>query len=239
MMLYANDYDDQFPVAGGARTVWGSGLPDWKAATRAEAFGLDPNGVGGHATISASLYLLVKYRELSPGEFVCRGDRRIKAFQPRKYRISDARLKDLWDFGPNPARHCSYAYHLPYGGYALTTSSHPGLAVAADRNPWIEAPHFRATEFSQFYPDVAPFNGTAEDAQQGNTLVHGREGQNVLYLDSHVAFNQRAYSSLHRDNIYTSQDGTDAIRGVPPKPFDSPPANRFDSLLVNDPPRGR
>jgi len=238
-MIYANDYDDRFPVAGGECTVWGAGLSDWRTDHRAEAFGLDPNGTGGHATISASLYLLVKYRELSPEEFVCRGDRRIKAFQPRKYRISDAKLKALWDFGPNPARHSSYSYHLPYGGYALTTSSHPGMAVAADRNPWIEAPGFKVTEFSSFLPDVGPFHGMAEEAQQGNALAHGREGQNVLYLDSHVQFNKRAFSGLEDDNVYTSWDGRDKVRGVPPKPYDSQPAHGHDSLLVNDPPLDR
>jgi len=239
MMIYANDYEDRFPTAGGRGTVWGPGLSDWKAGRRAEAFGLDPNGAGGQATISSSLFLLVKYGEVSPDVFVCRGDRRVKELKPGKYGVSADRLTDLWDFGPNPARHCSYAYHLPYGAYALTAYSHPGLAVAADRNPWMASPGFKVTEFSLFKPDVAPFDGTAEEAQQGNALAHGREGQNVLYMDSHVEFNKRASSGLDDDNVYTSWDGDDARRGVPPKPYDSRPANEFDSLLVNDPPLNR
>lgn len=239
MLIYANDYEDRFLTAGGEGSVWGPGLADWKASHRAEAFGLDPNGAGGQATISSSLYLLVKYGQLSPDVFVCRGDRRIKAFQSHKYGISNAKLKDLWDFGPNPARHCSYSYHVPYGEHKLTMSSEPGLVVAADRNPWIEAPHFQATQFSLFQPDVAPFNGTPEDAEQGNTPVHGRDGQNVLFLDSHVEFTKRPYCALQGDNVYTSWDGDDKIRGIAPQPYESQPANQRDSLLVNDPPRRR
>jgi hypothetical protein len=239
MLIYANDYGDRFPIAGGDGTVWGLGLGDWMADKSAEAFGLDSNGAGGQATISSSLYLLVRSGELSPDLFVCRGDRRIRAFQPRKYGVSSDGLTDLWDFGPNPARHCSYAYHMPYGRYALTTSSEPGRAVAADRNLWIDAPRQKAADFSLFQPDIASFSGTAEDARQGNTRAHRRDGQNVLFLDSHVEFAKRAYASLRDDNVYTTWDGTDAIRGTPPKPYGSQPANEFDSLLVNDPPLGR
>jgi len=37
---------------------------------------------------------------------------------------------------------------MPFGLYALTTSSEPGMAVAADRNPWIETPVAGAKEIS-------------------------------------------------------------------------------------------
>jgi len=82
MLIYANDYGDRLPVAGGDGTVWGPGLGDWTAADDALAFGLDPNGAGGQATISSSLYLLVKYAGVSPKSFVCKGDRQTKEFKP-------------------------------------------------------------------------------------------------------------------------------------------------------------
>jgi prepilin-type processing-associated H-X9-DG protein len=110
----------------------------------------------------------------------------------------------------------------------------PGFAVAADRNPWIDSPSVKAADFSGFRPEIAPFNGTSEQAKRGNTLRHEGEGQNVLFLDCHVDFEKRPYCGLDDDNIYTSWDGQDRTRGVPPK-LGSVPADARDSLLVNDP----
>jgi prepilin-type processing-associated H-X9-DG protein len=244
LIAYANDHDGALPVAGGKGTVWGAGLNDWKAGRREDAFGLDANAVGGEATVSASLFLLVRAGRVSPELFVCPRDKGTTAFQPEKYGIVAAGLNALWDFGPDPARHCSYAYHMPYGPYRLTTSSEPGMAVAADRNPWIDGPRQKAGQFSLFKPDIAPFNGTSEEARRGNSQVHRtkvyhQDGQNVLYLDGHVEFARRASCGFEDDNAYTFWDGSDNVRGLPPKPYASQPANKFDSLLVNDPPLGR
>ena len=243
MTAYANDYDGALPVSGGSGTIWGAGLNDWRSDDRDDAFGLDPNGTGGQATIGASLYLLVRHGSLSPESFVCPKDKGTTAFRPAKYGITGDGLGSAWDFGPDPARHCSYAYHLPYSEYKLTTSSEPGMAVAADRNPWIDRPRQKAGEFSLFKPDLAPFKGTSEEARQGNTQTHRTEvsslyGQNVLYLDGHVGFELRAFCGYEDDNIYTTWDGSDRVRGVPPVPYESRPASERDSLLVNDPPLG-
>ncbi len=34
MLIYSNDYDDEFPRAGGINSVWGSRIPDWQADNR-------------------------------------------------------------------------------------------------------------------------------------------------------------------------------------------------------------
>jgi prepilin-type processing-associated H-X9-DG protein len=117
------------------------------------------------------------------------------------------------------------------------------MAVAADRNPWIDGPRQKAADFSSFKPDLAPFKGTSEEACEGNTQTHRTrlhryDGQNVLYLDGHVNFEMRAFYGYEDDNVYTSWDGSDKARGVPPVPYKSQPASDRDSLLVNDPPLG-
>jgi hypothetical protein len=235
MLLYANDYNDELPLAGGRGTTWGPRLKDWAAASRSEAFGLDPNGTGGQATISSSLYLLVRYGGLTPNVFVCNGDRSTRRFDPKVAPAGRRDLTTLWDFGPDPARHCSYSYYMPYGPLKLTTSDEPGLAIAADRNPWVDGPRRKARDFSKFRRD-----GSVEQQRAGNAVPHLFDGQNVLFLDSHVEFAKRAYCGLDDDNIYTistSLAGGDPW-GIPPK-FGSQPANRRDSLLVNDPPAPR
>ena len=242
MLSYASDYDSALPVAGGRGTKWGLKLNNWSAAARSEAFMLDPNQAGGEATVGASLYLLIRHNGLSPKSFICPGDRRVSEFRPQKYSMTDRGLGELWDFGPDPARHCSYAYHLPYGGYALTTSNEPGFAVAADRYPWIKSPAGDARLFADFRPDAGAKGGagTSDQARNGNAVAHQNNGQNVLFLGNHIEFAKRAYCGLDDDNIYTVSTSATAGDpwGTPPK-LGSQPANRKDSLLVNDLPAPR
>jgi hypothetical protein len=229
MMIYAIDYDDCLPVAGGQRTTWAPRLNNWAAADRSEAFGLDPNGAGGQATVSSTLWLLVKYGQATPKSFVCKGERGTRPFDLDAYRAAGKGPTPLWDFGPDPTRHCSYSYHMPYGPHKLTVSSEPAFALAADHNPWIDGPAWKASDFTAFSP-----SGTAKEQQAGNAVAHAQDGQNVMFLDTHVDFEKRSYCGLDEDNIYTSWDGQDKARGTPPK-LGSAPADRRDSLLVNDP----
>ena len=230
MMLYANDYDDQFPRAGGKETVWANQIPDWKAPNRYLAYGQNADGSGGQATISSSLYLLVKYAEVEPKKFICTKDPKTKEFIPRKYGVRDKELSDFWDFGPEPWKHCSYSYHMPYGDYALTLSSDPALAVAADRNPWILSPAGQVKDFKLFDPD-----GDRNAINAGNSPSHQGDSQNVLYVDIHANMEKTSACGANGDNIYTSWDGEDIRRGIVPK-LGSQPADKLDSLLVNDPP---
>ncbi len=245
MLIYANDYEDQLPRAGGRNSLWTGRTPDWQAPTRHTAYGLAADGTGGEASISASLYLLVKYCEVTPRTFLCRGgdkgrlEEGMSEFRPGKYALRDKKLTliDFWDFGPHPFVHCSYAYQVPNGPYALTTEGDPAMAVAADRNPWMDAPSAKAKDFAKFRPDIPPFGGTSDEARHGNTIRHNVDGQSVLFLDSRVEFSKRSFCGLDDDNIYTisgRQESGDPL-GTPPK-VGSQPANRRDSLLVNDPP---
>jgi prepilin-type processing-associated H-X9-DG protein len=131
---------------------------------------------------------------------------------------------------------------VPFGQYALKISMEPDLAVAADRNPWLNSPGAAAKAFpgagpDQFRPDVQGYGGSSDQARNGNALTHQSDGQNVLFLDGHVAFEKRPYCALENDNIYTITD-------KPPQgsPFGMQPAStsqpqaRKDSLLIHDDP---
>jgi prepilin-type processing-associated H-X9-DG protein len=252
MLLYANDYEDELPRAGGRTTVWGS-MPTggWRAHDRSAAYGLAADGSGGAASISSCFYLLVRYVEVPPRVFICKGDRGTREFKlsdPSGAVLPGYEPFNFWDFGPpiDAFRCCSYAYHTPFNRYALTTSDEPGLAVAADRNPWINSPMTSTVDivarWPTFMPDVTGWGvstaGTSEQARAGNALAHQGDGQNVLFLDGHVEFAERAYCSLEKDNVYTVSTLPDRgdIKGIRPTP--SPicvPKNRKDSLLVHDP----
>ena len=231
MLIYSNDYEDKFPRAGGESSVWTAKIPDWKAGNRLGAYNLNNDGSGGQVSISSSFYLLVKYAEAKPKSFLCNGDPKTKEFKTAQYGAADRKLTDLWDFGPEPCKHYSFSYHNPYGQYALTTSSEPALAVSADRNPWMASPFTKAKRnFNKFDPD-----GGRESVNVGNAFAHKEDGQNVLFLDSHVGFEKRSFCGIKDDNIYTYWDGGDIRRGTTPK-LGSQPADKLDSLLVHDPP---
>jgi prepilin-type N-terminal cleavage/methylation domain-containing protein len=231
MHFYSNDYYNELPRAGGPNATWGH-TPNWQADTIADAYGLETDKTAAQASISASLYLLVKYEQITPKSFICKGDRGVTDFKPSEYGAYDKELYDLWDFGPQPSEHYSYSYHIPYGIYSLTTSNLPGMAVVADLNPWIKTDRKDARtndDWSAFSPAA-----DREHIKRGNTLSHQDEGQNVLFVDSQVAFEKTPACAVNNDNIYTSQNGSDIRKGT----LTTQPSSRTDSLLVHDSPTG-
>ncbi len=241
MMLYANDYDDEFPRAGGRSTEWSSKISDWTAINRNVAYQMGSDGSGGFATITSCFYLLVKYTEVTPKSFVCKSDSGVTEFNPidENVDIGDMEITDFWDFGAfineedNPTNHCSYAYHMPFGLYALTTSGEPGLAVAADRNPWIPS---SSGDYNEEFPGLYVYNGSREEISYGNSKSHQGDSQNVLFLDSHVGQEKSPACGINDDNIYTywnSTVGTLGYLGSQPVAA-SEPSGREDSYLVND-----
>jgi prepilin-type N-terminal cleavage/methylation domain-containing protein len=232
MLIYSNDYDDELPRAGGRNSVWAGMIPQWMATNRFAAYGVAANGEGGQGTITSCFYLLVKYAEVTPKSFICKGDSGTTEFKPADDGAGALDLIDLWDFGLTPNERCSYSYHMPFGLYALTTSGEPGMAVAADRNPFMASPMAEPKDISLFIVDSG-----REGIKGGNAMQHQDDGQNVLFLDSHVGFEKVPYCGINDDNIYTFWDGGDIRRGALPF-VGSEPQNRVDNLLVHDDPSG-
>ncbi|HUT28650.1 MAG TPA: type II secretion system protein [Sedimentisphaerales bacterium] len=215
MVVYANDDETaRLPRVGPPNTQWGAG----------NAF-LPPLPATPTATLTASLYLLVKQDFTTPKQFVCRSDAGTSEFR-------DPDLAGLYDFGDPPSSYCSYSYHMPYSfpsvddalvmvSFGLTGASDPGLAVVADRNSFM----------------TAGFDPMDTDAtRQGNCSPHQRDGQNVAFIDTHVKFEKSILVGLGQDNIYLIRPGDDPAildqtLAAPP----AGPADSRDSVLVNNP----
>jgi prepilin-type N-terminal cleavage/methylation domain-containing protein len=235
MLIYANDWDDELPRAGGQSSIWGQrGRVIFDAPDRFTAYRLTSGD--GEATITSCFYLLVKYAEVTPKSFICKGDTNVTEFEPGEDSAGvQYDLVELWDFGASPWRHCSYSYHQPFGTFALTTSSEPGMAVAADPNPWL------VDDTPKVWADYDPItNPTREAIRYGNAMTHQDEGQNVLFLDSHVDFENTPACGINEDNIYTYQAPNKSIQwgGFPQAPG-TEPEDRSDSYCVNDGTSGR
>jgi prepilin-type N-terminal cleavage/methylation domain-containing protein len=254
MLLYANDNEDELPKAGGRTNTWISGLQaGWMAPLRNVAYGITNNV--GKTTVTSNFYLLVKYAEVTPKQFVCKGESDTREFTLAEVSVTGTTtgqltLTDAWDFGPGTSgtethTFCSYSYHHPFANYALTTTHEPTMAVAADRNPWMTVATQRgdAMTFADFLPDedkIVGTKGSSDQARKGNTDAHQLEGQNVLFLDSHVSLEKRAYCGTEMDNIYTVAIATAAkttaqyYTGMPFSGIAMKPINRKDSFLVNE-----
>ncbi|MBN2130125.1 MAG: hypothetical protein JW741_11545 [Sedimentisphaerales bacterium] len=248
VLIYANDYEDELPKAGLRNSnQWVPKLPNWAARNRWEAYGVNPGDATRTAkvTTTSSLYLLVKYAEVTPKLFVCRAEPGTTPFSLAKVpeELPEGfELIEAWDFGGryddvnNPSRHCSYAYHIPFGPYALQTSCEPGMAVLADRNPWMDPK--RADDPKLGWARFDPSASDPNRVRIGNSDAHKRAGQNVLFLDCHVSFEKRPACGIEDDNIYsTALDSTVAGRtkGRKPRVYDATaPLNRRDSMLVQE-----
>jgi len=233
MLLYAPEYQDEFPKSGSTTTSWAIKTPVWNAATKREAFGLDGSGLGGTASISSVFYLLVKYSDVSPKTFVCKSLGGT-VWEPSKEGVTGTDLTVYWDFGTQlPKTHCNYAYHLPFYGtstsYQLMTNGDPGLAVAADWNPFLSD---MSGSVGKAFADYK-VGGTSAEVQNGNSAAHQNNGQNVMFLDAHVEFAKAPDVGINQDNIYTLWSGTDIRKGAVPS-LAGKPTNRSDSYLVSD-----
>ncbi len=237
MLIYAHDYEDELPRAGGRNATWGKTV--WDADTRALAY--QDNGTTSQASISSCFYLLVKYAEVTPKSFICKGDTGTSEFSLSEENVNSAgfELIDAWDFGATPTDNCSYSYHLPFSVYALSISSEPGLAIASDRNPWMNSPGAdgKIAQWNNFMPDTKELGGDNETAVVGNAQTHQGDGQNVLFLDSHVDFTKRSFCGLEEDNIFTRSsypDTGDPLGNYPVYASGYDIYNRKDSVLVHD-----
>jgi prepilin-type N-terminal cleavage/methylation domain-containing protein/prepilin-type processing-associated H-X9-DG protein len=216
MLIYAGDYDDELPRQGLAYGVVNN---------------VPPTTSG---TITSCFYKLVKYAEVTPKSFLCRGDTGVTQFVD-----STVDLTDLFDFGAEPTKHCSYTYHDPYPGTAgtgfpLTTSSDPGMAVAGDLSPWFARPERPAYVFpnkTTAYPNGFKPLGSREEIKLGNSWAHQDDGQNILFADGHTNFEKTSACGVNEDNVYTIGDNPMGTVGAPPA---AAPASRTDSWLVSD-----
>ena len=220
----------------GSATVPGKCNWDWSKADPPGASG-SANAVASPygTTISANLYLLVKYADVSPDNFICGGGEE-KKLEISNYTlttsttVTNPTLTDVWDFGntsltaPGPVKsgyspgrgHFSYSYNLPYPlkgasgatlvAFPITTTTNPAKAVAADRNPFWDKSRTDAALYVAATPST-PFKVDPASYQGGNATAHQKDGQNVLYADSHTKFEKSANCGIEQDNIYTTWAG--------------------------------
>jgi prepilin-type N-terminal cleavage/methylation domain-containing protein len=186
MLTYSTDDKyESHPVAGSPGALWSRGTGgyegqnsfDWR---NPKAFP-EPAGTPYRVTLSAHLYLLVKFADVSPEQFICPGSD-LKKYELSKYNMDTITPPytgtDMWDFGGNVGSgvgvdkalppgsrgkgHQSYSFQSPVAfagtvpagsqiAFPITTSSSPSTPVMADRNPFWQSPVVTATTTARMY----------------------------------------------------------------------------------------
>ncbi len=171
-LIYANENDDEFPIAGGrGNALWSEVTVNWGGETED-----DPSITNrDEVTIAASQFLLVKYADVDPKVFICGSSDEDEFVLSEDEDLIDSgfdvELVELWDFGVEPYEHVSYSYHFQYdpdgaGGnaaYAINGMSAPGMAIMADKNPWYDTDFDSNNMVNSYAGDVVPANGSHTD----------------------------------------------------------------------------
>ncbi|MGB8226207.1 MAG: prepilin-type N-terminal cleavage/methylation domain-containing protein [Sedimentisphaerales bacterium] len=244
MLTYSSDDKyESYPIAGPSGTTLDIGTTgtepqcswSWYLKAVPGTSGTTGNQPTGPwtSTLSANLYLLIKYADVSPDQFVCPGSDE-KKFQLALYSIGSAgtvgtNFTEVWDFGgrketidttlkPNYRAgrgHNSYSYQMPLpwvaggssvvGGSAfpITTTSNPARAVMADRSPYWDSKNTGAKLYD-WDPATTACKIIPDSIPAGNNVYHQKDGQNVLYADQHAKFEKSANCGVEQDNIYTT-----------------------------------
>ena len=151
----------------------------------------------------------------------------------------------------------SYSYQMPYvggtgagsgerGNYAATGIGSPEMPVMADKNPFFDAQlaYTSGTVPADGYTSMVALL-TWEGAKKhqilaANAQSHGREAQNVLYVDCHTSSEKRPDVGVQDDNIYTPwasmppSEGDRRTGFRPDTPQEFIPLSPNDAVLVND-----
>jgi hypothetical protein len=196
---------------------------DWKAYV--PAVFSDP-AVPAENDVSAAFFLLLKTQDITPEVFLCvsgPGERFIPTDGMEMHSNFSSRLNVTYSYSNPYALHGAIA-----NGWKFDNSQGSDFPLAADMNPG--TPALLTT----------PFTAGHKQMVLVNSPNHGGDGQNVVYFDAHVEFQQTPYcgspvvstvsSAMYRDNIYT------AGLGAGPRPggqvISGAPADAWDMVLL-------
>jgi prepilin-type processing-associated H-X9-DG protein len=219
ILLYSNENKGAYP-----RTTWEVGAPP-TSGTGAEAS--NPFGEGGPKPndVTAALFLLLRTQDITSEVFTCPSSNADRDL------YGDAKSADKRSNFTDIRKNLSYSYQNPYPDARLAELLEPWTgtgrrepsadwAIAADMNPGLTGNGHNVL--------AVTLSSSVKDMKQGNSENHDSDGQNVLYFDGHVEWQQNPFVGVERDNIYTVSDGQ---AGNAPTLLASP-SDLNDSILL-------
>jgi prepilin-type N-terminal cleavage/methylation domain-containing protein/prepilin-type processing-associated H-X9-DG protein len=235
IQMYANENKGNFP-----RTYFNPGSATCKADTtgKDQPNSFDPNGKGagpvGENSVTASIFLLLKTQDLTSEVFIC------PSSQGERDTFGGKSVQERSNFNELPLN-LTYSYVAPFptsaardAGFKLNYTLTSDFAIAGDINPGN-----KGGTPPDAVDKVQP-NSARKDMQNANTNNHNGDGQNVLYADGHVEFQNTPFCGMlrtttgggtnaFRDNVYTAIGGTTPARSG--HTANSGPVDEKDTIL--------
>jgi len=195
----------------------------------------------GSNNVTASFFLILKTQDITPDVFICPSTQNIRDFGPGvTYGVQD--VSNWTDITQN----ISYSYNCPFPQYAAVASGWKfnntlgsDFVMAADRNPGTSQSMTNGNTLKSNVTTVS-YNSGAKDMARGNSSNHNNEGQEVLYCDGHVEFQNTPFcgaqriGEVSRDNIYTAGDDQGAAnKGI--EALTTLPVDLYDAYLLPGP----
>jgi len=166
------------------------GLPLW-----CSGYGTTGDGINN---VPQCLYLLLSTEDVVSAVFICPSS----GAQPDNYGGGSNTYLSQSNFS-NIQTNLSYSYANPYpdqtatgAGFKMIQGIDPTFAVAADINPG-------TTGAGADNVLAVTTTSTTAGVQQGNSNNHSKVGQNILFADGHVEFDNTCLVGTNGDNIYT------------------------------------
>jgi prepilin-type N-terminal cleavage/methylation domain-containing protein/prepilin-type processing-associated H-X9-DG protein len=228
ILLYSNDNKGAYPRTNSAGQANTTATPTWGTG----ATNSDPFLTAGPTNndVSAALFLLLRTQDITPEVFTC------PSSNAEKWDFGGGANTALnwsnWNSTGGLLKNLSYSYQNPYpnnnaisSGFKLNNSISAEFAVASDINPG--EPSLGAGSNDNVL--IVTTTSSARDMKQANSNNHDEDGQNILFGDGHVSFEQNPFVGVQRDHIFTTKNASTAFTGGPVQqsPFDG-----NDSILL-------
>lgn len=211
--IYANDNGERWMVPPFDLSLLDTGGIDYLAGDRVNVPPTDPGevgyaredqstwipGGGGSSAVSVTraFWMLVRSGAVDPQTFIC----------PASQDTADSAFVPEWYYDFEGYHSISYGYQVPFGprGNRPSESARPNKPLAADKGP-----HY----LNKFEPTFQIESGNPVEFsdplgrwRRFNSPNHNGQGQNVLFADASVSFEQTPAAGIHGDNIYTLMVG--------------------------------
>jgi prepilin-type N-terminal cleavage/methylation domain-containing protein/prepilin-type processing-associated H-X9-DG protein len=160
----------------------------------------------GENDITAAFWHLLRETDLITEVFLC------PSSSANDVNLAAGSGKDSYVNWADPVSNVSYSFQVMYPssrgltrGFKWTDSMGPTVAVAADMNPGITT--------GRDDVEAVTLDSSSKQMALGNSNNHNKEGQNVLFADGSVSFQQTPFAGAQNDNIFTNQDPTILVDG--------------------------
>ena len=254
IMMYSNDNKGAYPSALFNYTTLPGEVTLYSVA--AGGTSCPPVGVNPAATnvnnVPASYFMVAKSQSLSMDVFTCPSSNasRDPLNSTNDKDTTPVNLATAGDLnqhanftGTDPAAASAVTKYLSYGfavpsslvaGYRLNSSLVSDFAIGADQ--------YQGTTTGGDVGLVA-VNASSSAKQKVNSANHGKDGQNVMYADAHVSFEQSPFVGISQNNIYYAESdaatptgnvvaGTYTAKGANALAKSQVPAHANDSVLL-------